>query len=510
MVNQHKKKAGFLFLFMLQFALLSCTDEKPDSSSELQFSVSLTAANVIAGGQQDANGSSNLILTTENLLSGQVVFTAGLGINRVSLYSGFAGDEGAVIVELQQRSTDLWQLPPNLFITEGEREQLLAGGTYLQASSPSHPGGVVRGQILRDGLAVLSFQLSEIQVVPRSNSAAQGKGSLTLDSETSRIQLHLNTSDVSGLSAAVHSAYAGENGSQLTSLTQDNQNPEHWLLPDFLLSDEDLLNLLAAKLYVVITSASFPAGELRGQLLPPDFSVDFTELTGAEAVDGGVVGVTTTASAVAAATLDLAALTVSVRINTQMLPVVESAAVNVGQAAVNGQVLFSLTQNPNDISQWAIDDYSLSSENFNTISDHLSYFVVNTPLYPEGEVRGQWLFIAGDDTQPPNDPGVTLTQIQQNIFTPNCTFSGCHSGAAPAAGQNLSVGQTFANIVNVPSVEVPALRRVDAGNADNSYLVQKIEGTAAVGQRMPIGGAPLSTEEIQMIRDWINGGALDN
>ena len=63
-------------------------------------------------------------------------------------------------------------------------------------------------------------------------------------------------------------------------------------------------------------------------------------------------------------------------------------------------------------------------------------------------------------------------------------------------------------LVNVPSTEVPSILRVEPGNPDDSYLVQKIEGTAAVGARMPLGGPNLSADEIAAIRQWITDGAL--
>lgn len=55
---------------------------------------------------------------------------------------------------------------------------------------------------------------------------------------------------------------------------------------------------------------------------------------------------------------------------------------------------------------------------------------------------------------------------------------------------------------------MPALLRVAPGDPDSSYLVQKIEGSAAVGARMPIGRPPLDAEAITLIRQWIAAGAL--
>ena len=57
------------------------------------------------------------------------------------------------------------------------------------------------------------------------------------------------------------------------------------------------------------------------------------------------------------------------------------------------------------------------------------------------------------------------------------------------------------------SAQVPALNRVTPGDPDNSYLIQKLEGTAAVGGQMPAIGGPLNQAVIDDIRLWITNGA---
>jgi hypothetical protein len=66
---------------------------------------------------------------------------------------------------------------------------------------------------------------------------------------------------------------------------------------------------------------------------------------------------------------------------------------------------------------------------------------------------------------------------------------------------------SFANLVGVASSQQPAVLRVATGDPDNSYLVQKIEGTAASGARMPLGGGALPQAVIDDIRQWISDGA---
>jgi len=103
----------------------------------------------------------------------------------------------------------------------------------------------------------------------------------------------------------------------------------------------------------------------------------------------------------------------------------------------------------------------------------------------------------------------TFTSVQDNIFTPICTR--CHSGASAPLGLVLDASVSRANLVGVPSVGLPTVLRVNPTLPDSSYLVWKIEGrTTIVGERMPLGLAPLSSEEVAAIRDWIEDGALEN
>jgi len=49
--------------------------------------------------------------------------------------------------------------------------------------------------------------------------------------------------------------------------------------------------------------------------------------------------------------------------------------------------------------------------------------------------------------------------------------------------------------------------RVAINDSANSYLVQKLEGTAAVGVQMPAGGPLPDQTTLDAIRAWIDNGA---
>jgi hypothetical protein len=107
--------------------------------------------------------------------------------------------------------------------------------------------------------------------------------------------------------------------------------------------------------------------------------------------------------------------------------------------------------------------------------------------------------------QDPVATGVDYSTEIQPIFDSRCTS--CHSGASAPQGLRLDASNSYANLVDVPSNEVPSLLRVEPGDPENSYLVQKIEGTADVGGQMPLGGPPLNATMIALIRQWIGEGA---
>ena len=98
-----------------------------------------------------------------------------------------------------------------------------------------------------------------------------------------------------------------------------------------------------------------------------------------------------------------------------------------------------------------------------------------------------------------------LQSIQTHVFTPVCTV--CHAGTSAPLGFRLDEASAFSMLVNTASVEVPALKRVLPGNPDQSYLIQKLEGHAAVGAQMPLGQPPLPQATINVIRQWIANGA---
>lgn len=113
----------------------------------------------------------------------------------------------------------------------------------------------------------------------------------------------------------------------------------------------------------------------------------------------------------------------------------------------------------------------------------------------------------GDTRMIVDDP--SFASVIQNIFDRRgCASGSCH-GAAQSAGLDLRSGSSRENLVNVTATQSGAAR-VIPGNAQDSYLIIKVEGRQTVGSRMPIGGAALDSIDLTNLRNWINQGAKNN
>ncbi len=98
--------------------------------------------------------------------------------------------------------------------------------------------------------------------------------------------------------------------------------------------------------------------------------------------------------------------------------------------------------------------------------------------------------------QPDNISSATAkASFEENllpILTARCAYSGCHDANGPH-GLDFRTYQTFISGDDEgESVFIP-------GNANDSDIIEEI-----VSGRMPPGGPPLTAEQIQRFRDWIN------
>lgn len=107
----------------------------------------------------------------------------------------------------------------------------------------------------------------------------------------------------------------------------------------------------------------------------------------------------------------------------------------------------------------------------------------------------------------------TLDHLERHVFAPTCSRDTCHSGPQSQHSLSLLPGESYAFLVGVQPDNLPARMagklRVDPGNPDNSFLLDKLRGTLAVneGERMPRSLPRLPAREIALVEAWIAAGA---
>jgi hypothetical protein len=108
--------------------------------------------------------------------------------------------------------------------------------------------------------------------------------------------------------------------------------------------------------------------------------------------------------------------------------------------------------------------------------------------------------------------------LQQKVLTKSCALSGCHASTADNSYQQhklvLKGDAVHAALVNGSVKNADAvtagLKQIIPNNIDKSFFYQKlIFATSAFqyGNEMPLGADPLTTKQLEFIRQWINAGA---
>lgn len=366
---------------------------------------------------------------------------------------------------------------------------------------------------------ILSAVLGGSQEVPPVQTNASGVATVTVNAARTQVTVELRTSGLQNVTAAhIHLGSVGQNGPIIFTLYRQTDGPFPENLRKTLtavdqgapISFAEAVNaILNGNTYINVHTQANPAGEIRGQIGRVQFSVG---LSGNQEVPP----VTTSASGTALVELNERQTEIRVRINTSGLQNVTAAHIHVAPVGQNGPIIFTLCrqsdgQFPNPLVKTLTqaDLQAQPGAGINTFEDAVNailsgntYINIHTQANPTGEIRGQIV---------PGQRLISFANEIQPIFNRSCAIAGCHASARPPHNLDLSSGVARGNLVNVPSAQNPAFIRVVPGNADQSLLYLKIsQSTPPVGSQMPLGQPPLSLEEQQKIRDWINQGALDN
>ncbi|MCH9005106.1 MAG: CHRD domain-containing protein [Proteobacteria bacterium] len=426
-----------------------------------------------------ASAASGIAASTVNRETGDITLhlnvSGAVNMTASHIHLGYAGQTGgvAIALALDGADPDHWSVVTQL--NAAELADYMAGRHYVNLHTMVNMGGEIRGQIAPRDIQIVFSPMDGAQVVPAVVTAAAGVASTTTDLKSRRFVAFINETGVdTATSAGIHLAKPGENGAEVLALQQTPMLPGQWSGVSQRLDPDSFLNYRAGRLYAQVATLARMNGEIRGQIDPPgaaDFDIEAPTVT----LMSPGANVTGTVTLDADANDDMAVVEVRFLANGVLIDTDTTAPYSIDwdtTSVANGQV--TLTAEADD----AAGNVGVSNNVIVTIQ---------------------------------NATAVTLTQLQNQIFTPIC--SGCHSGfgvGLPGV-MNLTAGNSHASLVGVPSIEVPALFRVEPTNPDDSYLIRKLEGgPGIVGVQMPQFGPFLDQATIDQVRQWITDGAANN
>ena len=112
---------------------------------------------------------------------------------------------------------------------------------------------------------------------------------------------------------------------------------------------------------------------------------------------------------------------------------------------------------------------------------------------------------SGSDPNTESSCPTSSEGIQTQILTPACGASSCHGAGVPALGLDLVSPGVTQRLVNVAANGCGDKTLVTPGRADTSYLLAKLSHDAPeCGERMPLGAAPLSSQQMACLTTWVN------
>jgi len=217
--------------------------------------------------ETDASGIASFMLNeSRDTISINASFV-GTSVTSAAIYIGSEVNNGEVLFDL---TNDLLGNRITTFITGSELEEnlaeLLKGNIYLQAASDIHPTGELRGQVHLAAEYNFVAELNSEEVIPSITSNAYGLGSFELTFDKERLNFRIICQNMSGSinDAKLHIGDIGIVGNEIEDVSTFIDG--NTIFGSIEASAELLNNIFNEEVYINVSTADFPDGEIRAQL----------------------------------------------------------------------------------------------------------------------------------------------------------------------------------------------------------------------------------------------------
>lgn len=366
------------------------TPAPPTFTASTTFEVNLTGKQQVPANMSAQMGTATVELDENLGLLRATVDVSGVeGVQAVHIHDGDIGRNGDVAFGFEAGSTGTYTLTETSVSSELITD-LLEGEWYINVHTDAYSDGELRGQIVSDDMAVVTFRLDGDQEVPAVSTLADGYGYALVSTATYDLDLVIYTDGVDDATGAhIHTGRPGNNGDVLVALEQSAEDMTMWMTPEGTMIDADIFSVLASGgHYVNVHSPEFPGGEIRGQILTDDYHLATFALSGEQEVPV----VDTNASGSGYMLVNTSTYSVEITVVTEGVDDATGAHIHTGRVGTNGDVLVSLSQAADDMGKWETpENLAIEASIFDVLLSGGHYINVHTPANGSGELRGQIL-----------------------------------------------------------------------------------------------------------------------
>ena len=337
------------------------------------------------------------------------------------LHPGYPGQSGSILYPLEvaadsaaARTGRFFPKANTITIPETQIDTLTDRFLYVNVHSLEHPMGEIRGQVLAEAMSYFIAPLSgasQPEGVP-----TDATGMVATEIRDTMVTLIGSFQDLSSDfdeairgGMHIHQALAGSNGPIIQPLSTelDSMDRSGIVLADsniYALTELQLNAMLDRELYVNVHTEDYPAGEIRGQLLPLAQTFLHTTLSGANNTD--YFSTTAEGGLKLELTDTVLMLSGSVTMLQGIFDYVPAggAHLHLAPAGQNGDIVIPLiadTLNDSKAAEFSVDSntFSITMDQAAALRNGRMYANIHTTLVRSGEARGQ---IRGELNLPPD------------------------------------------------------------------------------------------------------------
>lgn len=306
------------------------------------------------------------------------------------IHHGAPGVSGPVIIPVTNTGDSTGTLSVRDTLSDSLEAELLAGNMYVNVHTDSFPAGEVRAQLIAatvNQTILFAANMQGSQEVPPDTSHASGHAVVLLDKATGEVNLTGNFQGLSSNATAshIHRAPIGVSGPIIVPLLLSGDTSGTITGTDTL-SAADISAMDSSNTYVNVHTGSFPAGEIRGQLISEQQVLFFKgTLQGTQEVPPN----SSTATGVVIAKYNAATNIMEVWGDYQNLSSPATAShIHRGRTGISGPILVPLTI-PGSLTGSIRGTDTLTNTQEQYLLLGRTYINVHSDSFPAGEIRAQ-------------------------------------------------------------------------------------------------------------------------